>query len=218
MEEPPRDASGYRRYGAGHVVDLIKIRTLAEAGVPLARISELMAADPDRFASAIAEIDRSLRERAAELRRTRRRIAQLVAGDRLFLSPDVADLLDQLRELGVSQRGVQAERDIWIVMQSLSPDDVARWVADKRDALRDPEFCALYLAQDAAFDWSPDDPRLPALAERLWRWMAARPSGDDDAPHHPDVARLLTSTAGASSPAWDRLASLTRELADGAPD
>src|SRR6267154_5476640 len=69
LEEPPRDSSGYRRYSAEHAIDLVKIKTLAEAGVPLARIKELLAADPDRFAAAIAEIDRDLQERATELLR-----------------------------------------------------------------------------------------------------------------------------------------------------
>jgi len=63
LDEPPRDASGYRRYGARHAIELVKIRTLAEAGVPLARIKELLAADPERFATAIDEIDRNLQER-----------------------------------------------------------------------------------------------------------------------------------------------------------
>src|SRR6267143_4495933 len=66
LEEPPRDASGYRRYSAEHAIALIKIKTLAEAGVPLARIKELLAADPDRFASAMAEIDRNRQGRAQE--------------------------------------------------------------------------------------------------------------------------------------------------------
>src|SRR5437868_7955917 len=91
LAEPPRDASGYRRYSAQHAIALVKIKTLAEAGVPLARIKELLAADPDRFAAAIAEIDRHLRERADELLRTRERIAHLNAGDRLFVSAEVAD-------------------------------------------------------------------------------------------------------------------------------
>ena len=34
LEEPPRDSSGYRRYTAQHAIDLVKIKTLAEAGVP----------------------------------------------------------------------------------------------------------------------------------------------------------------------------------------
>ena len=122
LAEPPRDSSGYRRYSAEHAIDLVKIKTLAEAGVPLARITELLAADPGRFAAAIAEIDRNLAERAEELLRARERIAQLSAGDRLFVSAEVADFLDRLHELGVSPRSVQMERDIWILLPSVSPE------------------------------------------------------------------------------------------------
>jgi len=71
LAEPPRDSSGYRRYSAEHAIDLIKIKTLAEAGVPLARIKELLATDTDDFATAMAEIDRTLKQRAEELVRTR---------------------------------------------------------------------------------------------------------------------------------------------------
>lgn len=44
LPEPERDHSDYRRYDAHAVVELIKIRTLADAGVPLARVRELLAA------------------------------------------------------------------------------------------------------------------------------------------------------------------------------
>src|SRR5215813_14639753 len=60
LAEPPRDSSGYRRYSAQHAIDLVKIKTLADAGVPLARVKELLAAAPDRFAAAITEIDHNL--------------------------------------------------------------------------------------------------------------------------------------------------------------
>src|ERR1700694_3086911 len=85
LEEPPRDSSGYRRYTAEHAIELIKIKTLAEAGVPLARIKELIASDSGHFATAISEIDRSLQKQTAELVRTRKRIAHLNGGDRLFV-------------------------------------------------------------------------------------------------------------------------------------
>src|ERR1700738_1778104 len=97
LEEPQRDSSGYRRYTAQHAIELVKIKTLAEAGVPLARVKELLAASPDRFAAGITEVDRSLQKRAKEIRRTRERIARLSAGDGLFVSADVADYLDRLR-------------------------------------------------------------------------------------------------------------------------
>jgi DNA-binding transcriptional MerR regulator len=162
LPEPPRDSSGYRRYGAEHAVQLVKIRTLVEAGVPLARIKELLEAGPERFAAAIDEIDRDLRNRAEEIRRVRQRITQLHSGDRLFVSADVAGYLERLREIGVSERSVLLERDLWILLQSVAPEQAAAWIADKLAAIADPEFRALYLEYDAAFDWSPDDPRLPA--------------------------------------------------------
>jgi DNA-binding transcriptional MerR regulator len=214
LEEPPRDSSGYRRYGAEHAIDLIKIKTLAEAGVPLARIRELLAADPDQFAAPIAEIDRILAGRATELLRTRERIARLSAGDRLFVSAEVADYLDRLREIGVSQRPVQMERDIWILLQSVSPKEAAVWIADKRDAIGDPEFRAIYIEYDAAFDWSPDDPRLYPLADRTKQWIAnryRRSEGGELPVNDPAIARLVATSAGASSPAWDRLTEIAKE-------
>jgi len=213
LAEPPRDSSGYRRYSAQHAIDLVKIKTLAEAGVPLARIKELLAADPDRFAAAIAEIDRNLQERAAELLRTRERLAQLRAGDRLFVSPEVAEFLDQLHELGVSDRSLQLERNGWILLQSVSPKQAAIWIADKRDAIGDPEFRAIYLEYDAAFDWSPDDPRLPELADRTQRWLAnrpGRPEGAEAALQDPTIAQLVTTSLGPSSPALDRLTEIVK--------
>ena len=38
LPEPERDHSGYRRYDASAVVELVRIRTLAEAGVPLSKV------------------------------------------------------------------------------------------------------------------------------------------------------------------------------------
>lgn len=214
LAEPPRDSSGYRRYSAQHAIDLVKIKTLAEAGVPLARINELLTADPDQFTVAIAEIDRTLRERAEEILRTRARIAQLHAGDRLFVSAEVADYLDQLHEFGVSQRTVQMERDCWVLLQSVSPNEAAVWIADKRDAINDPEFHAIYLDYDAAFDWPTDDPRLYLLAERSERWLANRHGSSGSAQRpvpDPDIAQLVTASAGTSSPAWNRLTEIANE-------
>jgi DNA-binding transcriptional MerR regulator len=211
LPEPSRDSSGYRRYGAEHAIQLAKIKTLVDAGVPLARIKELLGADPERFAAAIDEIDASLRKRADEIRRTRRRISHLRGGDRLFVSEEVAGYLDVLREIGVSERGVLLERDLWVLLSSAAPDQAAAWIADKLDAIADPEFRALNLAYDVAFGWSPDDPRLPALAERTRRWLAGRDGGAEAAvPDDDSMARLAAATAGASSPALLRIAELVK--------
>ncbi|MEV0028992.1 MerR family transcriptional regulator [Nocardia sp. NPDC050793] len=212
LAEPDRDSSGYRRYTAQDAITLVKIRTLANAGVPLAHIKDLLDADQDALTAAITEIDRNLRDRIAQLRRTRDQLAQLRGGDRLFVSPEVADYLDELREIGVSERQLRLERDGWILMQTASPEDAAAWIAEKRELLTDPEHRALYLEHDAAFDWSPNDPRLPALADRTRTWYADHHSPSETSPApNPTIARLAAlSRAGVSSPAWDRLAQLVK--------
>ncbi len=121
LPEPGRDASGYRRYDAEAVISLIRIKALADAGVPLARIRELLAAGPAEFAGAVAEIDQALAGRIRELRAQRHRIAQLAAGDRLFVPAEIADLFDRIRSLGVSPQAMQIERDSWILLAARYP-------------------------------------------------------------------------------------------------
>ena len=214
LDEPQRDSSGYRRYTARHAIELVKIKTLAEAGVPLARVKELLAANPDQVAVAIAGIDRKLQEQLEALIRIRERISQLSGGDRLFVSPEVADYLDYLREIGVSQRTAQLERDLWILVQSISPQDAASIIGDKRQAIHDTEFRSIYLAYDAAFDWSPDDPRLIALADRSKQWFAKQPgiSKQSKTPVlDPTIVKLVATSFSGISPAWDRLSELAKQ-------
>src|SRR5215510_7032414 len=111
LPEPARDASGYRRYDAGAVVELIRIRTLAEAGVPLSRVQELLTADEDEFAAAIDDIDCRLRAEIRERECHRERVAELAAADRLALPPKTVEYLDRLRELEVPEHAIEMERD-----------------------------------------------------------------------------------------------------------
>jgi DNA-binding transcriptional MerR regulator len=167
LPEPERDRSGYRRYDAAAVVELIRIKTLADAGVPLSRVKELLAADEKEFAAAIADIDRRLRSEIHERQRHREQIAQLAAGDSLALPPEAVDYLDRLRELGIPERAIELERDSWILMAARLPDQMPTLMTHKRAGLDDPAAIAIYLDLVEAADWEPDDPRLPALADRL---------------------------------------------------
>ncbi len=212
LPEPERDHSGYRRYSAEDAVDLVKIRTLARAGVPLARVKELLAASSDEFAAAIADIDGMLAERAEEIRRTREQIAELGCGERLFVSREVADYLDRLHHLGIGERSIRMERDIWILLQSVAPEQASDWIADKLDAIDDPHFQAIYRDYDKAFDWPPDDPRLPALAGRTRQWLTARSTGAGRTTPalDPKLVRLVSESIGITSPAWERLAQIAQ--------
>ena len=167
LPEPERDHSGYRRYDATSVVELIRIRTLAEAGVPLAQVQELLTADDAHFAAAIAAIDRRLRAEIRERQRHRARVAELAAGDRLALPPEAVDYLDRLRELDVPARAIEMERDAWILVAAQIPDQMPALMALKRGQIEDPAVIAMYFDLVEAADWDADDPRVPAVADRL---------------------------------------------------
>lgn len=165
LPEPDRDHSGYRRYDAGAVVELIRIRTLAEAGVPLARVRELLRAGEEEFAAAVADIDRRLRAEIRERQLHRERIARLSSGDGLALPPEVVAYLDRLRELGVDERIVRAERDGWIPLAARSPERVREWMARKHEQLADPRLVAFYLTLSRALDRSESLDRTADRAE-----------------------------------------------------
>jgi hypothetical protein len=118
----------------------------------------------------------------------------------------------------VSERTTRIERDMCILLQSVSPKEAAVWIADKRDAMDDAEFRAIYLEYDAAFDWSTDDQRLRALADRTARWIAnrrARLERREWPVPDPAVVQLIATAVGETSPAWDYLAEIAKELRAG---
>jgi DNA-binding transcriptional MerR regulator len=212
LEEPERDASGYRRYDAQAVVDLIRIKTLSEAGVPLARIEDLLSARPEEFSAAIAQIDAALKQKIRDLTRSRRRIADLAGGERLFLPAEVAGILDQLRSMGVSERIVRIERDAWILVAALSPELIPAWVEEKTAAMADPEFRRVYHAVDEALDWDPADPRIAELADAMaaWRDRFEKRRGQDPEEWRFDPAvTLMSAYVAGSSPVWRRLGILS---------
>ncbi|MEU7804526.1 MerR family transcriptional regulator [Micromonospora arborensis] len=216
LPEPERDASGYRRYGVTAVVSLIKIRTLADAGVPLSQISRMLEADAPAFAEAIRTIDKHLRDEIQRLETSRTHIAQLTAGDSLALPPEVAAYLDRLRGIGASPRMVEAERDGWILVAARWPDRIVEWMPGKIAALDDPQVVRLYRVLSEIFDGDEeDDPRLAeaadimaCLAEQAYAAGEDLPGEEveDDLPHD-----LIDALAVESDPRVRRLRELMRE-------
>ena len=169
LPEPERDASGYRRYGATAVVSLIKIRTLASAGVPLSQIGQVLEADASAFAEAIQRIDSHLLDEIERLETSRKQIAQLAAGDSLVLPPEVVSYLDRLRQIGASERVIEGERDGWILVAARWPDHIREWIPAKLAELEDPRMIRLYrvLSELLESDEGDDDPRLEEAADIL---------------------------------------------------
>jgi DNA-binding transcriptional MerR regulator len=215
LPEPERDHSGYRRYDAAAVVELIRIRTLAGAGVPLSRVRQLLAAGDDAFAAAVEDIDRRLRAEIRERQRHRARIAQLAAGDSLALPPPAVAYLDRMREFGFPERLIEVERDSWILIAAQMPEQVPALMAIKHAQIEHETLRRLYLDIGELADCAPDDPRLPALADRVTAFIeaaAAQAAGlEDDQPIADDLIDLLDAAFVESFPCAPRLFELLEE-------
>ena len=217
LPEPERDASGYRRYGPTAVVSLIKIRTLANAGVPLSQIGQMLQADASAFAEAVQRIDDRLRAEIERLETSRKQIARLAAGDSLALPPEVIPYLDRLRKIGASERMVEGERDGWILLAAQWPDRIREYMPGKLAQLDDPRLVRLYRVLSEVFesDAGDDDPRLEEAADIMaglaeQAYIAGEIDfgevADDDLPFD-----LLDAFAVESDPRAERLVDLMRE-------
>jgi DNA-binding transcriptional MerR regulator len=217
LPEPQRDASGYRRYGAMAVVSLIKIRTLANAGVPLSEIGQMLEADASTFAEAVQRIDRQLRDEIERLETSRKQIVQLAAGDSLALPPEVTAYLDRPREIGASERMVEGERDGWILVAARWPDRIREIMPWKHAQLDDPRLVRLYrvLSQLLDSDAGDDDPRLAEAADIMADLAEqAYASGElnlDEVARDDLAFDLLDALAVESDPRTERMLDLMRE-------
>lgn len=220
LPEPERDSSGYRRYPAAVVVDLVRIRVLADAGVPLSRVRELLEADDATFAAALDDVDRRLRAEIRERQEHRHRIGALAAGDGLALPPDVVEYLARARELGFREEMVRIERDSWLLIAARHPGEVGALMRHKRAQLEEPAMQELYRDFSALLDGAPGDPRLTALADRmteflvetLRRYGAGGPDEVLDEPEiSPELVELLDELFVQTVPAAPHLLGLLRQ-------
>jgi DNA-binding transcriptional MerR regulator len=214
LPEPERDHSGYRRYDAHAVVELIRIRSLADAGVPLSRVRELLAADQEEFNAAVLDVDRRLRAEIRELQRHRERIAQLAAGDSLALPPAAVAYLDRLRELGLPELMIGGERDAWILVAAQLPQHMSFYMTLKQQQLDDPPTLELFRDLASIIDWPADDPRVAAVGDRLVDLLEAAEAGGQESHDEmmsDELAQLLDSVFLDSVPIAHRLLTALEE-------
>lgn len=213
LPEPGRDDSGYRRYAADDVVAVIKIRTLSQAGVPLARVRQLLDAPPDDVTRALSGIDDDLDRRIQLMRATQVRLRELAAGTSRPLPAEVHQHLAQLSTLGFTDRWVTLERDLWILVFVTRPDIAPALFRDQTESLTDPGLLRLYLDYDSVHDLDPDHPEIAALARRIVRATRQR-YGAGELPGQAtgsDLPGLVQDAVNARSPAWTRLDTLIRD-------
>jgi DNA-binding transcriptional MerR regulator len=216
LPEPDRDGSGYRRYGASDAIELIKIRTLAEAGVPLARIRNLRSASEEGFLQALREVDDQLTDRIRGLEATQGRLRQLASGHLAALPTEVGAHLEHLAHWGFTSRWVDLQRDLWILVFASHPDRAITLFHDQAETLADPALRQLFLDYDRAYDLDADDPGIDDLARRIAEATRIR-YGTHEPPEldaASDIPALIQGAVNASSPAWQRLDILIRAQLD----
>jgi DNA-binding transcriptional MerR regulator len=77
LEEPEREWNGYKQYEVAHLVRLLRIRRLAELGVPLARIGEV-GSGGEHAPDALRELDAELAAQIERLQQARADIAAIL--------------------------------------------------------------------------------------------------------------------------------------------
>ena len=103
-------------------------------------------------------------------------------------------------------------------MQSVSPKEAAIWIADKRDTMHDREFRAIYLEYDAGLRLAPRrsaPPRASGSHQTMARQPAHKSKRSNIPVPDPTIVRLVATSFGGMSPAWDRLGELAKQRSVG---
>ncbi|MFB4289531.1 MerR family transcriptional regulator [Nonomuraea sp. ATR24] len=167
VAEPERDGSGYRRYRSTDLLRLVQVRTLAEAGVPLAEIGDLLDSGPEEFAASLHDVERRLTQRIEDLTARRDTLHRLAHGDRALLPDRACAVLERLAELGFGPDYVAAQREALLLARALVPEIFESFLTRLEHSLDDPELVELTRRGVDAMSWDPGDPRIEELASAL---------------------------------------------------
>ena len=178
VPEPPRDGSGYRRYGGKEVIELVRVARLRALGMPLPQIAQrVSAADADDVSLADA-LDAIADELDAEINR-------------------IVATRDRLRELARSETFDQPVKTLTQALQDqgvLGPADHLRnsekWAAAVLDAVHPEGMPGVLAEASRLFGDATVVEALGPLRRRLGK-LGARSSEAEIAALAADVAAVL---------------------------
>ncbi|MEU6036494.1 MerR family transcriptional regulator [Actinomadura sp. NPDC047616] len=180
LPEPERRANGYRDYRLRDAVVLARVRRLAELGLSLDEIRDVLADDRGReLREVLLDLDADLARQQEAIAERRSRLAALLAETDLdpdsTVSPDMAEMLRRL-PAGESRFAAFDRELMTLVDTGAGPADQAAFAALLRP-LTEPEAVArgnvLYERLDELEDADADDPRVAALAADLAAYIPA---------------------------------------------
>ncbi|MGW0007166.1 helix-turn-helix domain-containing protein [Nocardia grenadensis] len=160
LAEPERASNGYKRYGVAHLLRVLRIKRLADLGIPLSQIAEM--GDGDDFPrDALQTLDAELASTIERLQRIRVELALILRqGTSTDLPPDIGSAAHVLTD---------ADRAFTVILtRVLGPsgmDALRGMLNDQRDDPATAEFDNL--SADA------DESTRAELAERLAPYVHA---------------------------------------------
>lgn len=144
LPEPARRQNGYRAYGIAELARLMRIRWLAEHGLPLGSVAAVLAeeagtSDADDLRADLTALHDDISRSIAELIRKRDRLGRMLATTAAGRPPtalpeNVAAALDRAREQAdddLERAALDQERDLLEVLaiSGRAPDEMFAWFA-----------------------------------------------------------------------------------------
>jgi DNA-binding transcriptional MerR regulator len=174
LPEPERLANGYREYRLRDAVALARVRRLAELGLSLDEIRDILADDRGReLREVLLELDADLARQQETIGVRRNRLAALLAEADLHpdstVSPEMAAVLRNLPAGG--SKSAEIDRELLALMDTVADSaDRAQFIYLFRP-LTEPEAVArghaFYARLDDLADADPGDSRVTTLAADL---------------------------------------------------
>jgi len=172
LPEPSRGSNGYRSYELSHVARLLRIRTLAELGVPLEQMPDLLdSPGTGTNDELLAELSQQLEQRIARLQDQLRRVDELrTTRARPDLTPLLVSFLDDVG----GPVPTDLEQDASILLARLfeaggAPEELRQLATVLRDVQQDPR----YVEFDERFASLPADAPAPAVEDLAAFFTAA---------------------------------------------
>ena len=190
LPEPERDQSGYRRYGAEHLVRLIRIRRLRSLEMPLEQISGHLAGesgDPGDLAAALRSLAADLSREIEKLQEIRARALELAASTQLADPMDIwQTALRRHALLGETAEVPAPEREAVELLDALHPHGIDGIIEQASALLSEPDRTAELGALLERFrgltdDSAETDELAAAIAAAVPRPQSTSPAIDVEA-------------------------------------
>jgi DNA-binding transcriptional MerR regulator len=172
LAEPERESSGFRSYDVHDLIRVLRIRRLANLGIPLERMPDLLDDPGDGAGELLEELDAELAGQIERLTTQRRLIAGLRAQNAApDLPPELAPFLAVFAASGLPSDLVKFDRDQAVLLAHLAGEDGMPGLTGFYRRLSDPALVPAVTEISDRFARLGPDSTEQDIAELVERFM-----------------------------------------------